>query len=202
VENQGPGEAETQVTDAERLWKVCADTLRGQLSDATWMAWFEGLIPVDADDVSLTVASPCSIVKQRLEERFQDDLDAAVTEARGSRAKVVIEVRAGDAGMADAAVPVGGANDTPMPPPPPPRQGEQARLDPEFTFDAFVIGESNSFAHAAARAVAENPGRAYNPLFVYGESGLGKTHLCTPSGTTCGRTSRTATCVTSPPRRS
>ena len=61
--------------------------------------------------------------------------------------------------------------------PPPPRHGEPARLDPEFIFDTFVIGESNSFAHAAARAVAENPGRAYNPLFVYGESGLGKTHL-------------------------
>ena len=64
-----------------------------------------------------------------------------------------------------------------LPIPPPPRHGEPLRLDPEFTFDAFVIGESNSFAHAAARAVAENPGRAYNPLFVYGESGLGKTHL-------------------------
>jgi chromosomal replication initiator protein len=141
------------------------------------MAWFEGLIPVADDDVSLTLASPSSIVKQRLEERFQDELDAAVTEAKGTRAKVVIEVRAGDAGMADAGLPVSAVNDTPIPPPPPPRQGEQARLDPEFTFDAFVIGESNSFAHAAARAVAENPGRAYNPLFVYGESGLGKTHL-------------------------
>jgi chromosomal replication initiator protein len=177
VENQVPGEAERQVTDAERLWKECADTLRTQLSDATWMAWFEGLSPVDADDVSLTLASASSIVKQRLEERFQDDLDAAVTTALGSQAKVVIEVRAGEAGMTDAGVPVNGAEETPMPPPPPPRQGEQARLDPEFTFDAFVIGESNSFAHAAARAVAENPGRAYNPLFVYGESGLGKTHL-------------------------
>jgi chromosomal replication initiator protein len=141
------------------------------------MAWFEGLIPVADDDVSLTLASPSSIVKQRLEERFQDELDAAVTEAKGTRAKVVIEVRAGDAGMADAGLHVSAVNDTPIPPPPPPRQGEQARLDPEFTFDAFVIGESNSFAHAAARAVAENPGRAYNPLFVYGESGLGKTHL-------------------------
>ena len=178
MENEGLGEAERQVTDAERLWKVCADTLRGQLSDATWMAWFEGLLPVATDEVTLTLASPSSIVKQRLEERFQNDLDAAVTEAKGTRAKVVIEVRAGDAGMSEAAYAADATpNDTPLPPPPPPRQGEQARLDPEFTFDAFVIGESNSFAHAAARAVAENPGRAYNPLFVYGESGLGKTHL-------------------------
>ncbi|HVT78992.1 MAG TPA: chromosomal replication initiator protein DnaA [Acidimicrobiales bacterium] len=177
VDDEQPGEAERQVTDAERLWKECADTLRERLSEATWMAWFEGLAAVASDEVSLTLASPSSIVKQRLEERFQDELDAAVSEAKGGRAKVVIEVRAGEAAMSDAASgQIRPPADMPIPPPPP-RQGEQARLDPEFTFDAFVIGESNSFAHAAARAVAENPGRAYNPLFVYGESGLGKTHL-------------------------
>ncbi len=183
MENHKLGEAERLVTDAERLWKACSDVLRGQLSDAAWMAWFEGLVPIASDELTLTLASPSSVVKQRLEERFQNELDAAVTEATGAPTKVVIEVRAN---MPSA----GGRTDRPeseaaatfetvdLPiPPPPPRHGEPLRLDPEFTFDAFVIGESNSFAHAAARAVAENPGRAYNPLFVYGESGLGKTHL-------------------------
>src|SRR5690606_32856367 len=64
-----------------------------------------------------------------------------------------------------------------VPPPPPRPQAEPSRLNPKYVFETFVIGSSNRFAHAAAVAVAEAPAKAYNPLFIYGDSGLGKTHL-------------------------
>ncbi|MCP2366826.1 chromosomal replication initiator protein [Agromyces flavus] len=77
----------------------------------------------------------------------------------------------GPAGLVDSPVPPAAIFDTN------PDRPRDARLNPKYSFDSFVIGQSNRFAHAAAVAVAEAPAKAYNPLFIYGDSGLGKTHL-------------------------
>jgi chromosomal replication initiator protein len=161
---------------------VCAESLHDQVTDATWKTWFEAVTPVDLHDDLLVLAVPSSLMKERLEGRYLGLIEHAVAAARGGPAEIRIEVRtdvwadAGDVPLERAATPgpavvgqgrAGATADRIV----------EAPLNPRYQFDAFVIGASNRFAHAACLAVAENPAGSYNPLFIHGGSGLGKTHL-------------------------
>ncbi len=176
------------MTSAERLWMVCADVLRNQVPAAAWKSTFDAVEPAWDGGEGLVLTVPSSLVRDRIESRYLPLLTDALAEVNGATLPVRLEVRPGapdedevapeellavadpDAALAAApALNIESASSA---------RTREVPLNPRFTFDAFVIGDSNRFAHAAARAVAETPGTsAYNPLFIHGHSGLGKTHL-------------------------
>ena len=178
--------AEALVRNAEQLWILCAEALRTKVSEATWQSSFAGLRPLEADDQGITLAVPSSIVKERLETRYLHLLEEAVGRAAGTPLAVHLVVPPPPQGQHPTPVELRRGGDwdgavfaaaPPVPPPVPAPRAEETPLNPRYTFEAFVIGASNRFAHAAALAVAEAPARSYNPLFVHGFAGLGKTHL-------------------------
>jgi len=195
VDNFGGGTAEALVNEMNDLWKRCGDTLREQVSDATWRTWLQALSPEAFDGDLLVLSAPSSLVRERVENRFLGLISAAATEVASREVKVRLDV--GPMSVADPLPLTSLLDDEPNPPnssnSPDQSDFRQLRpgnrrasasedsdmggLDVRYTFDAFVIGSSNRFAHAAAQAVAEMPAKSYNPLFIHGDAGLGKTHL-------------------------
>ncbi|MEZ5144479.1 MAG: chromosomal replication initiator protein DnaA [Acidimicrobiales bacterium] len=173
------------------LWKSCAEVLRGQVSEAVWLTTFNGASAVAVDGDALVLAVPSSVVRERIETRYLTLMQGALVDIGAPVTTVRLQVHTDQADRADpvladdpadalrVAVPAepdlaGGAEPNREVTPPPAFPGG---VNPRYTFDDFVTGTSNRFAHAAALAVAETPARSYNPLFIYGDAGLGKTHL-------------------------
>ena len=172
-------EALRHVGEAEELWTSCTTALRSQLPDPVWTTCFQPTTAVELTDDVLVVAVPSTLVKERIEARFLPQLHATLAGLGQHELDVVLQVRPaeelfpGVGGVDEEGeqpfVPVSTAVDR--------TASERASLNPRYTFENFVTGASNRFAHAAALAVAETPARSYNPLFIYGVAGLGKTHL-------------------------
>ena len=170
-----------QVTNAQRLWQRCMDPIREQLTEATWQTTFEEARVLESEPGEVVLGVPNMVVHDRIVHRYGPLVRDALESAGGSGYTLRVEVVPlpprpdGAAEATDAEVPEtapSAAPDAVLTA----RNGQTA-LNPDFTFDAFVSGETNKFAYAAARAVAESPAKSYNPLFIYGASGLGKTHL-------------------------
>ena len=149
---------------------------RTELKEGNFSAWFghSKAIGLDGRTFVLGVASP--FAKEWIEGRYLEQLRAVISACAGTDLDVVLladETFSTDELEGHAAPPEALA--TPDEPGTPTQ--DELRFHPKYTFDSFVIGSSNRFAHAAALAVAEAPAQSYNPLFVYGGAGLGKTHL-------------------------
>lgn len=152
------------------LWNRCVRQLRAELPEQQFNTWIRPLQAVEQGDV-LRLLAPNRFVVDWLQEHFMQRINEVVTTA-DSDAVVVIEVgsRASEA-SSHSAQPERRSKSRPRIRP------IESRLNPGFTFENFVEGKSNQLARAAASQVGENPGSAYNPLFIYGGVGLGKTHL-------------------------
>ncbi len=154
---------------ADGLWDEVSDRLRGALNEATFGTWFAEAAGAELTDDAFTVGVPNDFTREWIEGHFLGLIRAAVKDATGHERRVRLTV-------IDSAAPPEHASDDAEAPA---RvvTAPVAGMSQKYTFDGFVIGSSNRFAHAAALAVAEAPAQAYNPLFIYGGTGLGKTHL-------------------------
>jgi len=162
-------------TRAEDLWSALAGRLRETLTDTMLETWFGQAHPRSFDGTRLVVEVPNEFTRDWIAGHFGDLVsEAANATAPGLSVSFTIGDRVRPQPAAERA-----SAPEPLEPKaqPVPRESSDVELNPKYTFDLFVIGSSNRFAHAAALAVAEAPAQAYNPLFIYGGTGLGKTHL-------------------------
>ncbi len=170
--------AQQQELTAESLWTEVAGRLKGALNDTTFGTWFDDVESRELNDEQFVLSVPNDFTREWIEGHFLDLIGAAVRDALGAkrRIRLIVEQDVEPAG--------------PVPEPPEPPEPARTEMSEKYTFDSFVIGSSNRFAHAAALAVAEAPAQAYNPLFIYGGTGLGKTHLLQAIGQYVGEHSR------------
>jgi len=160
-----------------QLWQRLAAALKPQISTDSFNRWFSAVELVEATDKSLTLRVPNNIYQFWIESNYITALQNAIVTALGSPRAVKFASPSGTAGqtpLEDLSALKGIS--------PEPSSGAKASasvlgLNPRNTFESFVVGPNNEIAHAAALAVAQAPARTYNPLFIYGGVGLGKTHL-------------------------
>jgi len=157
----------------QNLWDACLRRLEQELPAQQFNTWIRPLAPESgAPNDTLILAAPNRFVLELVRERFAARIERLAAEASGRELGVrLVLARGAEAPARSASAP------NPVRAPAEPVVQERSRLNRGFTFDSFVTGKANQLARAAAIQVAENPGISYNPLFVYGGVGLGKTHL-------------------------
>ena len=162
------------------VWDEILARIETKMNRHSFYTWFRPTSYMADDRSSVTVRVPNPLFKEWLTKHYSGVIGEAMAELK--RPNLLVNFVADSGGDAPSDVPAialsadeAAALEGSVPPPP--SQPGPAGLNPRYTFDSFIVGSSNQFAHAACRAVAEAPSRSYNPLFIYGGVGLGKTHL-------------------------
>ena len=159
------------------LWDQILARIETKVNRHSFYTWFKPTSFLAEDRASVTVRVPNALFKDWLTKHYSGVIGEAMTELKkGGLAVTFVSDVQGDAPAVSLSPEEVAALETAPPPATAPGPGP-AGLNPRDTFDTFIVGSSNQFAHAASRAVAEAPSRSYNPLYIYGGVGLGKTHL-------------------------
>ena len=170
--------------DAKQVWRAALGELQVSLSPANFETWLRDTQLVDVDDQRFRIAVPNGFAKDWLETRYRSLISQTLARIVGYSVQVEFTVQ-GTNGTAPAAETNGAPAASPTTPTQAVRveatriggEGGTTNINPRYTFTNFIVGSANRLAHAASLSVAERPGHAYNPLFLYGGVGLGKTHL-------------------------
>ncbi len=166
-------------SSVEKTWEVAQEHLRSRLSADTYNLWFAPLRACAQGNDNLVLEVPNDFCEIWLKDNYTGLLQEVVTLAAGRPLEIQFKVGVSSAAAKLAPLETCSSKATSAQPPPGRNNniGPGLGFDPKNTFDTFVVGDNNNFARAAALAVAQSPGKSYNPLFLYGGVGLGKTHL-------------------------
>lgn len=154
------------------IWNNFLGTIKSRLNSISYETWFKDTRLAELNDETAKVIVPTPIHKKHLTESYKDLIDELFNSITGTNFNIEFYLE-NELIKENKQIPVDNMEEVGVPF----FSAEKANLNPDYTFDNFIVGESNRFAQATALAVAENPGKMYNPLFIYGNSGLGKTHL-------------------------
>ena len=153
-------------TNLDQIWESVLGLIKVELTEVSFNTWLKSIEPISLEDDEIILGAPNDFTKGILEGRYFNLIKNAIKQVTGKNYQIRFIIPGEQVKQTQSQ-----------------REKEttkalnKSQLNPKYTFSTFVTGKSNDFAHAASVAVAEAPAQAYNPLFIYGGVGLGKTHL-------------------------
>lgn len=149
------------------IWEKSLELLKDEVTEISYNTWIKTITPVDVDQNTILLGAPADFHRDLLESRYNYLIQQTIKKATNRNFDIRFIVPSSESAIESTKAWQGGEDENQL----------SSVLNPKYTFDTFVIGSSNQLAHAASLAVAEAPAKSYNPLFIYGGVGLGKTHL-------------------------